>query len=152
MSIRNTETKFLSKSIEEETAGLNLGGQVPAGMKRWVTFLSLDTMLVTGASSVRLYMASVSVSDPTKASLIATSNRKMLLDLRATGLAMAIASGATAIVGATHKQDLTPEGPPLMIPDTPDTEKPLFSIAAEKWLGVYASYTTANVNAQYFDE
>jgi hypothetical protein len=152
MSIRNIDTKFLSKSVEEETAALNLGGQVPAGMKRWVSFLSLDTMLVTGASSVRLYLASVAVSNPTKASLIATGNRKMLLDLRATGLAQAHGSAATATIGATHKQDLTPDGPPLMIPDTPDTEKPLFSIAAEKWLGVYTSYTTANVNMQYFDE
>ena len=138
MSIRNTDTNFLSKSVEQETAGLNLGGQVPAGMKRWFTFLSLDTMLVTGASSVRLYMASVAVSNPTKASIIATSNRKQLLDLRCSGL----------VAG----EDLTPDGAPLMIPDTPDTEKPLFSIAADKWLGVYASYTTANVNAQYFDE
>ena len=138
MSIRNTETQLLSKSVKEETAALNLGGQVPAGMKRWVTFLSLDSMFVTGASSVRLYLASVAVSNPTKASLIATGNRKMLLDLRATGLQTV--------------EDLTPDGPPLMIPDTPDTEKPLFSIAGEKWLGVYASYTTANVGMQYFDE
>ena len=138
MSIRNTETQLLSKSVKEETAELTLGGQVPAGMKRWVTFLSLDTMLVTGASSVRLYMASVAVSNPTKASLIATGNRKMLLDLRCTGLVTA--------------QDLTPDGAPLMAPDTPDTENPLFSIAAENWLGVYASYTTANVGMQHFDE
>lgn len=138
MSIRNTETQLLSKSVEKQTAELTLGGQVPAGMKRWVTFLSLDTMLVTGASSVRLYMASVAVSNPTKASLIATGNRKMLLDLRCTGLVTA--------------QDLTPDGAPLMVPDTPDTENPLFSIAAENWLGVYTSYTTANVGMQYFDE
>ena len=138
MSTRNTETKFLSKVVTKETTGLNLGGQVPASMKRWVTFLALDTMLVTGASTVRLYLASVAVSNPTKASLIATGNRKMLLDLRCSGL----------VAG----QNLTPDGPPLMIPDKPDTEKPLFSIAAEKWLGAYASYTTANVHMQYFDE
>lgn len=138
MSIRNTDTQWLSESVKEETAALNLDGQVPAGMKRWVTFLSLDSMLVTGASSVRLYLASVAVSNPTKASLIATGNRKMLLDLRCTSL--------------FTSQNQTPDGAPLMIPDTPNTEKPLFSIAAEKWLGVYASYTTANVNMQYFDE
>jgi len=138
MSIRNTETKLLSKVVTKETAAINLGGQVSDGMKRWVTFLSLDSMLVTGASSVRLYLASVAVSNPTASSLIATANRKMLLDLRCTGL-----------VGA---QNLTPDGAPLMVPDKPDTDKPLFSIAAGKWLGAYASYTTANVNMQYFDE
>ena len=138
MSTRNKETQFTSKQVKQETAGLNIGGQVASGMKRWVTFLSLDTMLVTGASSVRLFLASVSVSDPTKASLIATGNRKMLVDLRATGL--------------LDTQNLTPDGAPLMIPDRPDTAKPLFSIAAGKWLGVYASYTTANIHVQYFDE
>jgi len=138
MSIRNTDPKFLSKVVTQETAGINIGGQVSSPMKRWVTFLSLDTMLVTGASSVRLYLASVAVSNPTKASLIATGNRKMLLDLRCTAL----------LAG----QNMTPDGAPLMIPDTPDPGKPLFSIAADKWLGAYASYTTANVNMQYFDE
>ena len=152
MSIRNTETQWSNKVVEKTTEELTIGGQVPDGMKRWVTFLSLDSMLVTGASSVRLYMASVSVSDPTKTSLIATSNRKMLLDLRATGLAQTHGSAATSKIGATHKQDLTPDGPPLMIPDTPNTKNPLFSIAAENWLGVYASYATANVSVQYFDE
>jgi len=152
MSIRNKETQFLNKSLKEETAGLDLGGQVPAGMKRWISFLSLDSILITGASSVRLYLASVSVSNPTKASLIATGNRKMLLDLRATGLAQTVGSAATSKIGSTHRQDITPEGPPLMMPDTPDTEKPLFSIAAGNWLGAYASYTTANVSMQYFDE
>jgi len=107
-------------------------------MKRWVTFLALDTMLVTGASSVRLYLASVGVSNPTKASIIATGNRKMLLDLRATGL--------------LRDQNFTPDGPPLMIPDKPDVNKPLFSIAGGHWLGAYASYTTANVGLQFFDE
>ena len=138
MSIRNTETKFLSKVVTSETSGINLDGQVPSSMKRWVTFLSLDTMLVTGASSVRLYLASVNVSNPTKASLIATGNRKMLLDLRCSGMVAA--------------ENLTPDGPPLMIPDKPDPEKPLFSIAGGNWLGAWASYTTANVNMQYFEE
>jgi len=138
MSYRNTDPKFLSKVITQETTAINLGGQVASPMKRWVTFLSLDTISVTGASSVRLYLASVGVSNPTKASLIATGNRKMLLDLRCSGM--------------VEGQNLTPDGAPLMIPDTPDPKKPLFSIAAGKWLGAYASYTTANVNMQYFDE
>lgn len=138
MTTRNMELKTVSKVVTSETSALNIGGQVPAGMKRWVTFIGLDTMLITGASSVKLYLASVSVSIPTKASLIATGNRKMVLNLRATGL--------------NSVRNQTPDGPPLMIPDKPDTNKPLFSIAASKWLGVWASYTSANVTLQYFDE
>ena len=138
MTIRNIDLKLVSKPVTQETTGINIGGQVPAQMKRWYTFLGLDTMAVTGASSVRLYLASVSVSNPSKASLIATGNRKMLLDIRATG-----------IKGA---QNQTPDGPPLMMPDRPNANAPLFSIAGGNWLGAYASYTTANVTTQHFDE
>lgn len=149
-NIRNIELKLKSKVVTNNTAAINVGGQVPANMKRWVTFVGLDTMLITGVSSVRLYLASVSVSNPTKASLIATGNRKMLLDLRASGLRIATALSKTS--GITRKNDLTPEGPPLMVPDKPDANKPLFSIAGGKWLGLWASVTTANLTMQYFDE
>ena len=143
--IRNIELNTVSKVVTSETSGINIGGQVPSGMKRWVTFLTLDTMAITGCSSVRLYLASVGVSNPTKASIIATGNRKMLLDLRASGIQASAATGKT-------KQDLTPHGPPLQIPESPDANKPLFSIAGGKWLGVWASVTTANVFIQYYDE
>jgi hypothetical protein len=138
IDIRNIDLKTASKVVTSETAAITIGGQVAPNMKRWVTFLGLDSMLVTGASSVRLYLASVGVSNPTKASLIATGNRKMLLDLRATGV--------------VRDSNLTPDGVPLLIPDRPDVNKPLFSIAGGKWLGAYASYTTANVTMQFFDE
>jgi len=147
---RNIELNTVSKIVTSDTAGIVIGGQVPAGMKRWVTFLSLDTPLVTGASSVRLYLASVATNNPTKASLIATSNRKMLLDLRASGLR--VATGLSKTSGHSRKNDVTPYGPPLMVPETPDTSRPLFSIAGGYYLGVYASYTTANVFVQYYDE
>jgi len=149
-NIRNIELDTNSKVVTSETSAITIGGQVPASMKRWISFLTLDSMLITGASSVRLYLASVAVSNPTKASLIATGNRKMLLDLRASGLAVATALSKTS--GTTRKNDLTPDGPPLMVPDKPDVNKPLFSIAGGNWLGAWASYTTANVFIQSFDE
>jgi len=63
----------------------------------------------------------------------------MMIDLRASG-----------ILG---RRNQTPYGPPLMIPDRPDANKPLFSIAGGKWLGAYASNASAaNVLIQYFDE
>ncbi len=148
--LRNTQLILKGKVVTSHTAGINIGGQVPSGMKRWITFLTLDTMLITGVSSVRLYLASVSVSNPTIASMIATGNRKMLLDLRASGLRIVTSLSKTS--GYSRKNDITPDGPPLMIPDKPDANKPLFSIASGKWLGAFASYTTANVTAQYFDE
>jgi len=150
MDVRNTEIKTISKIVTSETAGITIGGQVPSGMKRFVTFLTLDTPLPTGCSSVRLYLASVATDNPTKASIVATSNRKMLLDLRASGIAIATALSKTS--GTTRKNDLTPRGPPLQIPLKPDVNAPLFTIAGGKYLGAYASYTTANVFVQYYDE
>ena len=132
--IRNTELKTAEKVITSATSGINIGGKVPAKMKRWVTFLKLDTIQVAGgASQVGVYLASVAVSNPTKASLIATGNRKDLVYLRATG-----------VIGYSKT--------PLNIPKVPGMETPLFSIAAEKWLGVWATKTTAVLLMQYFDE
>jgi len=134
----NIELKTVSKVVTSAVAGITLGGKVASGMKRWVTFLALDSVHQAGAKSIRLYLASVGVSNPSVASIVATGNRKMMLDLRATGL--------------IDHLGFVPGGPPLMIPDKPDSDKPLFSIAGGKWLGATASKTTALVFMQYYDE
>ncbi|MDP2217195.1 MAG: hypothetical protein Q8J68_07920 [Methanolobus sp.] len=134
----NIELKTIDKIVTSKVSAINIGGQVPSGMKRWVTFLMLDSIQQAGAKSVRLHLASVGVSNPTKTSIVATTHRKMLLDLRASGL--------------KASENITPHGPPLMIPDQPDSDKPLFSIASGKWLGAYCSNTTALVFMQYYDE
>jgi len=134
MDVRNRELNTVAKVVTSETAGIVAGGQVPAGMKRWVTFMTLDTMQVSGgASQVKLYVASVATNNPTKASLVATSNRKMMIALRATG------------VDGLRKA-------PVTVPERPSVKTPLFSIAGGNYLGFYASKTTANVVFQYFDE
>jgi len=134
MTTRNTELNTVEKVVTSATSQINIGGQVPAGMKRWVTFLSVDSMVIDGgASQLGVYFASVAVSNPTASSLIATANRRSLLFLRAT---------QTSGMRKT----------PLTIPKNPSVDNPLFSIAAEKWLGAYATKTTALVTMQYFDE
>ncbi len=134
VDLRNTELKTIDKVVTSATSALNVGGQVPSNMKRWFTFVSLDTVVAAGgASQVGVYLASVSVSNPTKASLIATGNRKMLLYLRATGT-----------VGLKKA--------PVQVPKIPNIQTPLFSIAGGKWLGVWATKTTAFLKTQYFDE
>jgi len=134
-NIRNTELKTISKIVTKETAAINLGGQVPDGMKRWVTFLTADTATVNEASDVGVYFASVPVSNPTRASIVATSNRKRFVPMEGTMLSR------------------SNKARPLMLPSSgPDPENPLFSIAAGKWFGVFATAATANVFMQYFDE
>ena len=133
--IRNIELKTISKFITSETSRTNFGGVVPAGMKRWVTFLMCDTKTVALASSCKLYFASVGISNPSKASMIATGNRKWLLAIKGTQLSI------------SNKKR------PVMIPPAgPDPDAPLFSIAAGKWMSVWASITSANLFMQYFDE
>lgn len=132
--LRNIELKTIDKVVTSATSRINVGGQVPSGLKRWFTFVGLDTVLAAGgASQVGVYLASVSVSNPTKASLIATGNRKMLLYLRATGVA-----------GLKMA--------PVQVPKVPNINTPLFSIAGGKWLGVWATKTTGFLKTQYFDE
>uniref|UniRef100_A0A6M3LSJ3 Uncharacterized protein n=1 Tax=viral metagenome TaxID=1070528 RepID=A0A6M3LSJ3_9ZZZZ len=130
--IRNTELKTLELEIST-TSGI-VGDQVPAGMKRWITFLAVDTRIIAGgASQLGVYLASVAVSNPTKASIIATGNRRLLSFLRAT---------QTSGMRKT----------PLTIPKNPSVDNPLFSIVAEKWLGVYATSAGGLLTMQYFDE
>lgn len=132
MALRSTELQTVNVNIST-TSGI-VGGQVPAGMKRWVTFVSIDSRLVAGGgSAVGVYLASVGISDPTKASIIATANRRAWVCLRST-------------------QTSGMRKPPLTIPKHPSIDTPLFSIAAGKWLGVYATGTSSMIQMQYFDE
>jgi hypothetical protein len=137
MAVRTKELKTVMKVLSSSTS-YSVGGQVPTGMKRWVTFLQIDTgsaadKVAAGASQLGVYLASVGVSNPTKASIVATGNRKMLLHLR-----------ATQMTGARR--------PPLRVPPIPNPDAPLFSIAGGKWLGVSATKTTGMLNMQYYDE
>jgi len=136
MANRSRELKTVSKMIKSETAAITLGGQVPAAMKRWVTFITVDPKGVAMAmSDVALYLASVGVSNPSLASIVATGNRKLHVALK-----------------ATQKSICSKYLPVMVPPSGPDPDNPLFSIAGGKWLGAAASQTTANVFMQYFDE
>lgn len=133
MTTRTKDIKTVNKVLTSDTSKINLGGQVPAGMKRWVTFLSADTVLHTGCSGFTLFLASVGISNATRASVIATGNRKYLLRGRAT-------------------QHSGQRKYPVRIPSAPNPDTPLFSIASGKWLTATATLTTVQVIVQYFDE
>ncbi len=136
-TIRTKELKTVTKVLSSSTS-YSVGGQVPTGTKRWITFLQIDTgstaaAVAGGASQLGVYLASVGVSNPTKASIVATGNRKMLVHLR-----------STQMTGARR--------PPLRVPPVPNPDAPLFSIASAKWLGVSATKTTGMLLMQYYDE
>lgn len=135
MPVRNQEVQSESKICSSQISSLTVGDQVAAGHTRWVTFIALDAILAANTESMRLIFASVDSATPTTSALIATSNRKYLVDLRASKLL-----------------SLTPDGVPFMVPRQPDVNKPLFSIGSEAYLGVYASSISSNLFVQYFDE
>lgn len=135
---KNTELKTVSKILSSSASGKTIGGQVATGMKRWVTFVTIDAANSAKTEALRLYVASVGVSNPTSASLIATSNRKAMIDIRATG--------------KVGKRNISVNGPPLQVPMQPDAAAPLFSIASGKWMGVFATLASGNVFVQYYDE
>ena len=131
MSIRSRDVKTKARLLSTGGSQINFGGQVPAGMKRWVTFITLDENAANKAAGV--YFASVGVSAPTRASVVATTHRKMLVWIRTTQT-----TGARKL--------------PINIPHSPNINGPLFSIAASKWLSACASGTSVMCLVQYFDE
>lgn len=135
IDIRNVELKTVTKVLSSQASTINVGGKVPTGMKRWVTFVAVEPKnYAAGASNLGVYLASVGISNPSKASIVATGNRKALLMLRASTITSPARKGT------------------LQVPKVPNINTPLFSIASGKWLGAFATKTTAVLTMQYFDE
>jgi len=134
--VRNIDIKTVHKIVSSQGSGLNIGGQVPAGMQRYVTFLMVDTV-TQALNHGRVHFASVGVSNPTYASALGTAYCKMVMAIRATGASRAV--------------NCAPNGPPIQLGSC-DPQKPIFTIAASKWLTVGCSAVSAQVFVQYFDE
>lgn len=145
---RNREVKWISKVISSKTSKLTIGGQVPAGMKRWVTFLMVDTAGIKSSSFGRqtgkLFFASFTTANPTAANTYAAANRKLLVDF--------VGSTGAGSIPASGRWPGGRSVPPLRWPDKIDTNKPLFSIAGGMFLSAFGSLATYQVNMQYFDE
>ena len=139
---RNIQTK--DKIIQSKTSAYNIGGQVPAGKTRYVTFLYLSPGYAgVGLSAAKVYLASVGVSDPSRASLVATTYRKDVLQVHVSGYSYTTKKGPVMRGG----------GPLLYYPDKIDPDAPLFTIAGGKWLGAFLSHcSAADIMVQWFDE
>lgn len=130
--VRNRELVTTAMVVKDATASYTVGGIVPAGMKRWVTFILADPVNAI-PSAMGFYFASVPTAYPTVASCAAAANRKLMLHLRGVKVS-AVQKGNKQI-------------PPKANPDTP-----LFSIAGGSYLGVAATLASGNLLVQYYDE
>ena len=134
MSLRNIELKTTSLILADAAASTTVGDIVPTGMKRWFTFFSVRPA-APAASAVGVHLASVSTACPTEASVIATTNRKLIVRVRSTTLATSMKFNGM-----------------VNIPHDPNVHTPLFSIAGGNYCGIIASKCTAQVFTQYYDE
>jgi len=125
------DLKTVTKVVTVATA-VQIGSGVPAGQKRWVTFISVASGK-TGNFSALLSKTGVYIASLTtgaKASCILSANRKIVVFLRSSK--MSGRSGPVVLEGSL--------------------ETPLFCIAGGNNMFVAATNTTAYVTINYFEE
>jgi hypothetical protein len=135
MSYRSKNIRTVHKLLGAATV-TNVGSMVPAGMKRYVTFVEIDKCpTLSRPSAVAVYLASATVSNQSAAGLRATGVRKL-----------------RTVIRATAQSGLKQGNTPITIPRAPSLDNPLFTIAASSWLVIGTSLTSAAAVIQYFEE
>ncbi|MCK4528712.1 hypothetical protein KAW18_15190, partial [candidate division WOR-3 bacterium] len=128
------DIKTASKYLEA-SGTVAIGSSVAAGMTRYVTFAQVGQAAGTKNVATKVTLGSATASDAMSDTTTASACQKMQL---------LIASATTAQKG-------------FQVPSAPDTEHPLFTVAAEKFLsaqlsGIADLSATAYIFVQYFDE
>jgi hypothetical protein len=148
--IRSLNIQSKQKVVSSNTSKLTIGGQVPASMKRWITFLRVDPSVIDAKGGFKtgkvIFISTVTASPPGSFFTVNTHTyRKDVLCIRAT----CTLGSRISTPGFIHTPDGEPE---LQLPARIDPDKPLFSIAGGAYLGVFATGCTAHVFVSYFDE
>jgi len=119
---------------------VNIGSQVPAGMTRYVTFITVTPEATSNTEGSKVWICSTALG-----SAAAPAASTDTLASAAQKMAIRIASAST--VGNKN----------VVIPQSPDTEHPLFTVASSAWLCAHLSSVapmTSSVTlfVQYYDE
>ncbi len=134
MSYRNKNIQTKSKLCLVNIA-TQVGSQVPTGMTRYVTFVSVDAgNTASNPNAVAVIFASAGVSNQSINGVRASAGRKLRVPVH-----------VVALTGIQYGHL------PITVPRRPSLE-PLFTIASGKWLFVGASATSAHILVQYFEE
>lgn len=119
-----------------------IGSSVAAGMTRYVTMVRVKQTKASGLQShgSKVYLCSVAAQHTASTTTAASAGAKMQIYIQSV-------AGNTNVPVLKVKQ----------IPDIPDTENPLFTIAASKWFTAFlCSGATqsgpVHVFAQYYDQ
>jgi hypothetical protein len=123
-------------SVQQSATEVTLGAVVPAGMTRYVTFISISSLNSNNTQGSRVYFCSGGVSVATT-DASANAAQKMVIQL------------ASATSGNNKSVAVPPGGP--------DTEHPLFTVASTAYLRSHLSTATdlsatVQVFVQYYDE
>ena len=143
---KNYDIKTVSKFLHDQST-VALGSSVAAGMTRYVTFLRVTPLTVAGNLGSKVFICSTSASDTVTNASTASMTQKMVLNIPS---AILVGCATIPVTGPWVNKE-------VQVPDTPNTEHPLFTIAASKFLTAHVSTAagqTAPVQlfAQYFDE
>jgi len=120
---------------EPAVARTCIASTVPTGMTRYVTAVRLETNSVDNRKGTRLYLVSTAAKGSASTTILASAGAKMVIEVM------------SSVYQLKHK----------MFPDRIDTENPLFSIAAGKYLSVHKSRLQCGSNpatlfVQYYDQ
>lgn len=135
---KNYDIKTVSKALVGKSSHIVIGSSVAAGMTRYVTLLKVTQTQKTAGKGSRVYFCSTTASGTAATTGAASTAQKMRVTIQS--------ALASYIVDKTK-----------VIPETPDTENPLFSIAASKWLSAYlcsvaGASSPVHIFAQYYDQ
>ena len=122
MGVENHDVKTVSQMIGSAAATLGIGA-IPSGMKRYVTFLRVDNVY---AGLQRAYIASATVTTFASTPTLASASAKIAINLEA------------------DEEESIPPG-------VPDTEHPLFSVAAGMYIDALTNRGDAYLFMQYYD-
>ena len=133
---KNYDIKTVSKLINTQSSHIPIGSSVAAGMTRFVTFLRIEPIDGNGDEGSKVYFCSCAASDSASNPTAASTLQKIVMHIQSS---------------------VSRENKDITVPKQPNTEHPLFTVAASAWLTatlgslVGTSYPVS-VFAQYFDE
>ena len=118
-------------------SAVTIGSSVAAGMKRYVTFISVRQNSITRGKGSKIWFCSVAASQGASTVTLASASEKFTVRL-------------TSAYGTNPKSFKYPGS-------GPDPENPLFSVAASKFLvarssSAQAGSTSCTVFVQYYDQ
>lgn len=131
----NIVTKRVLRLKGTTGSAVAIGSSVAAGMTRYVTFIRVDQSAGTKNEGSKIWLCSTAATATASSTALANTAMKMMLLI-------------PSAVGARKN---------ITLPDNPDPENPLFTIAASKFLTARASKlqlgsASCTLLVQYYDQ